>query len=205
MWRARFGRGFGPVVRQTAKWMNESVCLLFSLKATQASRIWLLVSVVSRRMKLIAGNLCLSAWALSYVANCPCKSFSSMHSCPFIYSAFIRLPFQLSVYLPPTVYTWLKYVLYRISCLICHQIFFFNDLSNCLHMLDDSINKYHLPRLPTYLRSCPFIFSRCVTYKQAIIILCCLRLPLEELQRYLSRIIGHECSARPETSILTKP
>jgi len=23
MWRARCGRGFGPVVRQTAKWMNE--------------------------------------------------------------------------------------------------------------------------------------------------------------------------------------
>jgi hypothetical protein len=23
LWRARFGRGFGPVVRQTAKWMNE--------------------------------------------------------------------------------------------------------------------------------------------------------------------------------------
>jgi hypothetical protein len=23
VWRARFGRGFGPVVRQTAKWMNE--------------------------------------------------------------------------------------------------------------------------------------------------------------------------------------
>jgi len=23
MWRARFGRGLGPVVRQTAKWMNE--------------------------------------------------------------------------------------------------------------------------------------------------------------------------------------
>jgi hypothetical protein len=23
MWRARFGRGFGPVVKQTAKWMNE--------------------------------------------------------------------------------------------------------------------------------------------------------------------------------------
>jgi hypothetical protein len=22
MWRARFGRGFGPVVKQTAKWMN---------------------------------------------------------------------------------------------------------------------------------------------------------------------------------------
>jgi hypothetical protein len=22
MWRARFGRGIGPVVRQTAKWMN---------------------------------------------------------------------------------------------------------------------------------------------------------------------------------------
>jgi hypothetical protein len=25
MWRAGFGRGFGPVVRQTAKWMNECV------------------------------------------------------------------------------------------------------------------------------------------------------------------------------------
>jgi hypothetical protein len=24
MWRARFGRGFGPVVRQTTEWMNES-------------------------------------------------------------------------------------------------------------------------------------------------------------------------------------
>jgi hypothetical protein len=23
MWRARFGRGFGPVVRQTDKWVNE--------------------------------------------------------------------------------------------------------------------------------------------------------------------------------------
>jgi hypothetical protein len=23
MWRARFGRGFGPVVRQTIQWMNE--------------------------------------------------------------------------------------------------------------------------------------------------------------------------------------
>jgi len=25
MWRARCGRGFGPVVRQTTKWMNEFV------------------------------------------------------------------------------------------------------------------------------------------------------------------------------------
>jgi len=23
MWRGRFGRGFGPVVRQTTKWMNK--------------------------------------------------------------------------------------------------------------------------------------------------------------------------------------
>ena len=23
IWRARFGRGFGPVVRQATKWMNE--------------------------------------------------------------------------------------------------------------------------------------------------------------------------------------
>jgi hypothetical protein len=26
IWRARFGRGFGPVVRQTAKWMNPTRC-----------------------------------------------------------------------------------------------------------------------------------------------------------------------------------
>jgi hypothetical protein len=25
MWRARFGRGFGPVVRQTAKWMTSCI------------------------------------------------------------------------------------------------------------------------------------------------------------------------------------
>jgi hypothetical protein len=25
MWRARFGRGFGPVVRQTTKWMNHKM------------------------------------------------------------------------------------------------------------------------------------------------------------------------------------
>jgi hypothetical protein len=25
MWRAGFGRGFGPVVRQTDKWMSESI------------------------------------------------------------------------------------------------------------------------------------------------------------------------------------
>jgi hypothetical protein len=28
MWRARFGRGFGPVVRQTTKLMNESSLIL---------------------------------------------------------------------------------------------------------------------------------------------------------------------------------
>ena len=26
MWRAQFGRGFGPVVRQTTKWMNVTPC-----------------------------------------------------------------------------------------------------------------------------------------------------------------------------------
>jgi hypothetical protein len=28
MWRARFGRGFGPVVKQTTKWMNL-LCLFY--------------------------------------------------------------------------------------------------------------------------------------------------------------------------------
>jgi hypothetical protein len=26
MWRARFGRDFGPVVRETTKWMNDVAC-----------------------------------------------------------------------------------------------------------------------------------------------------------------------------------
>jgi len=30
MWRARFGRGFGPVVRQTTKWMNVITLLVIS-------------------------------------------------------------------------------------------------------------------------------------------------------------------------------
>ena len=35
MWRAGFGRGFGPVVRQTTKWMNGSpfiLCLKFCVE-----------------------------------------------------------------------------------------------------------------------------------------------------------------------------
>ena len=31
MWRARFGRGFGPVVRQTAEWMNKRTNCLSNL------------------------------------------------------------------------------------------------------------------------------------------------------------------------------
>ena len=40
MWRARFGRGFGPVVRQTAKWMNGwilSLCLHPQLSSMQCA------------------------------------------------------------------------------------------------------------------------------------------------------------------------
>jgi hypothetical protein len=52
MWRARFGRGFGPVVRQTAKWINE--WLQASAANTMRSSLfldvtlrWLVVSDVS--------------------------------------------------------------------------------------------------------------------------------------------------------------
>ena len=34
MWRARFGRGFGPVLRQTAKWMDVFMFLCHGLKMT---------------------------------------------------------------------------------------------------------------------------------------------------------------------------
>ena len=36
MWRARFGRGFGPVVRQTAKWMNDPSSRTMALGSTQS-------------------------------------------------------------------------------------------------------------------------------------------------------------------------
>jgi hypothetical protein len=35
MWRDRFGRGFGPVVRQTAEWINEFGYTLFLKKVLQ--------------------------------------------------------------------------------------------------------------------------------------------------------------------------
>ena len=35
MWRARFGRGFGPVVRQTAKWMNYLINRSINFSPTQ--------------------------------------------------------------------------------------------------------------------------------------------------------------------------
>jgi len=33
MWRARFGRGFGPVVRQTTKWRNSipQLCSIYRM------------------------------------------------------------------------------------------------------------------------------------------------------------------------------
>jgi hypothetical protein len=42
VWRARFGRGFGPVVRQTNKCINDLVTLL----TTRGSRITSYVRVV---------------------------------------------------------------------------------------------------------------------------------------------------------------
>jgi hypothetical protein len=32
MWTAHFGKGFGPIVRQTAKWMNEWTVLIICVR-----------------------------------------------------------------------------------------------------------------------------------------------------------------------------
>jgi hypothetical protein len=37
IWRARFGRGFGPVVRQTAEWVNGCRFLLLDADPTRFS------------------------------------------------------------------------------------------------------------------------------------------------------------------------
>jgi hypothetical protein len=39
MWRARFGKGFGPVVRQTTKLMNESATCFDYVKLLSGSTI----------------------------------------------------------------------------------------------------------------------------------------------------------------------
>jgi hypothetical protein len=39
MWRARFGRSFGPVVRQTAKWMDEVLLALQAVFYTHTKHI----------------------------------------------------------------------------------------------------------------------------------------------------------------------
>jgi hypothetical protein len=44
MWRARFGRGFGPVVRQ-ATWMNEPEICLFSRVSRPALGLTQIVTV----------------------------------------------------------------------------------------------------------------------------------------------------------------
>jgi hypothetical protein len=37
IWRARFGRGFGPVVRQTTKWINKLYCSLYVTELLRVS------------------------------------------------------------------------------------------------------------------------------------------------------------------------
>jgi len=43
MWRARFGRGFGPVVRETTKWMNVTKFLF-----------WMAISVLSEEPRSVS-------------------------------------------------------------------------------------------------------------------------------------------------------
>jgi hypothetical protein len=56
MWRARFGRDFGPVVRQITKWMNEWIYIyIYSLRVINTvseqmtvTVCWLYIKVVCR-------------------------------------------------------------------------------------------------------------------------------------------------------------
>jgi len=64
MWRAHFGRGFGPVVRQTIKWMNEVAKLdtLYSVKMRIHILLYVFFWVIPRRLNFICwrfGTLCL--------------------------------------------------------------------------------------------------------------------------------------------------
>jgi hypothetical protein len=49
MWRARFERGFGPVVRQTTKWMNWVNCQNTSRNIQRATGSWILCTVLFGR------------------------------------------------------------------------------------------------------------------------------------------------------------
>jgi hypothetical protein len=50
LWRTRFGRGYGPVVRQTAEWMNEWMNVLYS------PVMWLTVSCPTSRNEKHRGS-----------------------------------------------------------------------------------------------------------------------------------------------------
>jgi hypothetical protein len=60
VWRNRFGRGFGPVVRQTEYWMNEYMDL--RLATVKAVSLYLLhnVSILNKCRKLSCGTLCVN-------------------------------------------------------------------------------------------------------------------------------------------------
>jgi len=54
MWRAHFGRGFGPVIRQTAEWMNEwmNYCMYYTEKLKEFSN-WILIHFTILQLQLI--------------------------------------------------------------------------------------------------------------------------------------------------------
>jgi hypothetical protein len=58
MWRARFGRGFGPVVRQTTEWMNEFLVPYSWYQSVKYNN-----SVLCRTVMLING---MRTWCRAY-------------------------------------------------------------------------------------------------------------------------------------------
>jgi hypothetical protein len=79
MWRARFGRGFGPVVRQTTKLTNTGVITCFGPKGPSSSNIntktqnygWFIyINDMSRgkiKRFMLNGNWSVYRWYFSFV------------------------------------------------------------------------------------------------------------------------------------------
>jgi hypothetical protein len=66
MWRAGFGRGFGPVVRQTAKWMNE-YWLTYKIYLTRHRFHWLKDTKVAEKLAICIYSVCGNKLSLDYL------------------------------------------------------------------------------------------------------------------------------------------
>jgi len=93
-WRARFGRGFGPVARQTTKWW------WWVIKLLHASVLWRSnASLNAKRLERIQRNLQLSVPNSLFLPRTSTATITLLHFTIFIHRLYKREVFNLTQYL----------------------------------------------------------------------------------------------------------